>query len=46
MNLRQKEIKQKKIDKWSEEIVKLQSSIHGKEVLEEEGKEEQKKKET
>ena len=43
-NLRQKEIKQKKIDEWSEEIVKLQSSIHGKEVLAEEGKEEQKKK--
>ena len=42
-NLRQKEIKQKKIDEWSEEIVKLQSSIHGKEVLAEEGKEEQKK---
>ena len=40
MNLRQKEIKQKKIDEWSEEIVKLQSSIHGKEVLAKEGKEE------
>ena len=38
-NLRQKDIKQKKLDEWSEEIVKLQSSIHGKEVLAEEGKE-------
>ena len=43
MNLRQKDIKQKKIDEWSEEIVKWQSSIHGKEVLAEEGKEELKK---
>ena len=43
-NLRQKEIKQNKIDEWSEEIVKLQSSIHGKEVLAEEGKEQRKKK--
>ena len=38
-NIRQKEIKQKKIDEWSEKIIKLQSSIHGKEVLAEEGDE-------
>ena len=29
-NLKQKEIKQRKIDKWEKEIVDLQKSIHGK----------------